>query len=456
MPKQGISSEVYFMSSKRLFLKTPPVRLFFMAALPGAAGMLASMLYSIIDGVLVGNLLGMTAFAAISLGLPFIIINFSLADLIGVGSSVPIALYLGQKKDEQANNIFTCSCLMIVGAGIIIGAALFVFAPSLLALLGAKGELARLAADYVRVYALFSPVTTIVFALDNYLRISGKIRLSMWLNIIMSVSIAVLEFVFLYIFRWGLWSAAFAACLSMTAAAVAALYPFMRGRLQLRFVCPHFNLPMIRQIFACGTPSFLNNIAGRITAVALNVGLLRFGGEAAVAVYGILVYFGDIVQSLLYGIYDSLQPAIGYNWGAGRRDRVLVLSWCCLGAGAFLSLVAVAVTFLFPRQLTALFSDNDSAMFVSMAILALKLYGISYLVRWFSFFVLGFMTAVGHVWAASAISLASALVFPLLLLALLWPLELFGLWLNFSGSALLTFIFSIILLCHFNKKVNLI
>ena len=65
-------------TSRNLFLNTPPVRLFFTAALPGAAGMLASILYFILDGVLVGNILGTTAFAAVSLGLPFIIINFSI------------------------------------------------------------------------------------------------------------------------------------------------------------------------------------------------------------------------------------------------------------------------------------------------------------------------------------------------------------------------------------------
>ena len=79
------------MNSHTLFAKTPPVKLFFLAAIPGAVSMLASALYQLIDGVLVGRFLGETAFAALNLAMPFVIINFSLADLIGVGSSVPIS-----------------------------------------------------------------------------------------------------------------------------------------------------------------------------------------------------------------------------------------------------------------------------------------------------------------------------------------------------------------------------
>ncbi|WP_287576021.1 MATE family efflux transporter, partial [Blautia sp.] len=79
--------------------------------------MLASALYQVIDGILVGQILGELAFAALNLAMPFVIINFSLADLIGVGSAVPISVSLGKKETEHADNIFTCACIMIVGAG---------------------------------------------------------------------------------------------------------------------------------------------------------------------------------------------------------------------------------------------------------------------------------------------------------------------------------------------------
>ncbi len=80
------------MNSTTLFSKTSPLKLFFIASIPGAVSMLASALYQTIDGVFVGHFLGKTAFAAINLAMPFVIINFSLADLIGVGSAVRISI----------------------------------------------------------------------------------------------------------------------------------------------------------------------------------------------------------------------------------------------------------------------------------------------------------------------------------------------------------------------------
>ena len=93
------------MDNKKLFTETPPTKLFFRAAIPGAIGMLASSLYTLADGMLVGRILGDTAFAALNLAMPFVIINFSLADLIGVGSAVPISIRLGEKNEKEAGKI---------------------------------------------------------------------------------------------------------------------------------------------------------------------------------------------------------------------------------------------------------------------------------------------------------------------------------------------------------------
>ncbi|HJD25830.1 MAG TPA: MATE family efflux transporter, partial [Candidatus Blautia intestinipullorum] len=217
------------MDSKTLFTKIPVLKLFFIASVPGAVSMLASALYQLIDGILVGQVLGDTPFAALNLAMPFVIINFSLADLIGVGSAVPISISLGRKEEKEADNYFTCACLMIVAAGVLIGAVLFLLAVPLLKLMGAEGELLKLSVQYLRVYALCAPVTTIIFAVDNYLRICGKIRASMLLNIFMSLLTAVLEFVFLYIFRWGIWGAGLATCSGMFICTLIAFYPFFRG-----------------------------------------------------------------------------------------------------------------------------------------------------------------------------------------------------------------------------------
>ncbi|HIW73701.1 MAG TPA: oligosaccharide flippase family protein [Firmicutes bacterium] len=442
------------MNSNDLFIRTPPLKLFFIASVPGAVSMLASALYQLIDGVFVGRFLGETAFAALNLAMPFVIINFALADLIGVGSSVPISICLGKKQEKEANNIFTCACLLIVGTGVLVGGALYAAAPLLIRLMGAEGQFAVLAVQYLRVYALCSPVTTIVFAMDNFLRICGIIRGSMLLNILMSVLSAVLEFLFLAVFRWGIWAAALATCCGMFISVLLALTPFFRGKAQLRFYVPRFSLKMIRQIVSCGSPNFLNNIAGRITSILMNVILVRLGGEAAVSVYGILMYVDGFIQPLLYGMCDSLQPAVGYNWGAGKISRVRAIEKCCFSASVVVSLLAVLVIMLFPAPIARLFMAGAGAEFMELAVGALRLFGLTYVTRWFSFATQSYMLAIEKPLPASIISVSTALLFPVLLIALFWPLGLTGLWLNFAGTAVLAAVLSGVILLALRRELS--
>ena len=226
------------MDYKTLFSQTPPTRLFFKAAIPGSIGMLASALYQVADGIFISRILGDTAFAGFNLAMPLVIINFALADLIGLGSAVPISIKLGSKDEKEANNYFTCASIMVVLAGILSGAVLALGGRTFLCWMGAQGELLDQATQYLVTYALCSPVTTIVFAVDNYLRICGKIRRSMILNIFMSVACMGLELLFMGVLKIGIRGAALGSSLGMALTAIAAFVPFFLGKMQLRFVRP--------------------------------------------------------------------------------------------------------------------------------------------------------------------------------------------------------------------------
>ncbi len=442
------------MDYKTLYAKTPPTRLFFKAAIPGSVGMLASSIYQLIDGMLVGRLLGSQSFAALNLAMPFVIINFALADLIGVGSSVSISIRLGEKKEKEAGNLFTCACLMILGAAVLIGALLFFAAPVFMKLMGADPELAALAVQYLRVYALFSPLTTILFAVDNYLRICGRIRTSMVLNIFMAGLCALLEFIFLYLFRFGIWGAALGTCLSMSLCTVLAFLPFFRGKLALKFCRPKFRLDSVRQTLSCGCPVFLNNVAGRVASILMNTILLRLGGDAAVSVYGILMYVDGFIQPLLYGMCDSLQPAVGFNWGAGNYRRVTAIEKRCFTASAILSLVFSAGIFLFPEEVARLFLQGGDPEILTLAVPAVTLFSATYVTRWFSFASQSFMAAIEKPLLASIISVATVLGFPVLLILVFWPLGLTGLWLNLPGTALLSALLSLGILLKIRKQLQ--
>ena len=203
---------------------------------------------------------------------------------------------------------------------------------------------------------------------------------------------------------------------------------------------------MIKRIVACGSPNFLNNIAGRLTSIILNFILVRMGGETAVSVYGILMFADGLIQPLLYGMCDALQPAVGYNYGAGEFSRVKAIEKCCFTSSAIISLSSVFIISLFPEEITRLFVAEATSEVLSISVFALRLFSFTYVTRWISFATQSFMLAIGNPRPAAVISVSTAFVFPVMLIMLLWPLGLTGIWLNFAGTALLAAITAVFIL----------
>ncbi|MBP3369445.1 MAG: MATE family efflux transporter, partial [Clostridia bacterium] len=128
-------------NTEEMYATMRPWKLFFIVALPGMISMFAMSIYSIIEGAFIGQKLGEGAFAAVNIAMPLVMINFSLADLIGVGASVPISIALGKKDNKMANNVFTCSVIMIFLASVLMGSIMFFAAEPLSRMMGADDAL---------------------------------------------------------------------------------------------------------------------------------------------------------------------------------------------------------------------------------------------------------------------------------------------------------------------------
>ncbi len=439
------------MNSKELYLNTKPSTLFWKAALPGGISMLVSSLYFVFDSFFVGKFVGTTAFAALGLAMPLVIINFALSDLIAVGSSVPISILLGRKEEDKANNYFSSATLLIIITGLIMGILMYLTAPFFMKLMGADGELARFGAQYIRVYASLSPFITLTFANDNYLRISGKIKTSMVLNILMSIGTVILELLFILVFDWGIIGAALACALAMLLTSLSGVCMFLGGKLQLKYRKPKFEYKLIKDVVRNGLPAFLTNISGRIFSIVMNVALLKMGGEGAVAIYGILMTVGGMVEQMLYGVLDSLQPAIGYNYGATRFDRVKIIEKYCVLSGAVISIFFAIIMFAIPGPISIIFLEDIALIDLSKR--ALRLFCFGYLFKWISHALQSFLLAIDRAIPAMIISTSTAFVFPLIVLGLLLPLKLDGLWLNYTFTSILGSVLSLVII--FKVKDNL-
>ena len=166
----------------------------------------------------------------------------------------------------------------------------------------------------------------------------------------------------------------------------------------------------------------------------MNVLLLRMGGTLAVSTFAVLMYCSDLVQPMLYGLCDSMQPAIGYNWGAASYKRVKSLAKCLFTATATVSIFAIILMFGFPRQIASIFVDSSDTALLDMASHALRLFSIEFFFWWFGYSTQSFYNAIQKPRNAAILTLSTAIVFPLIMVAMLWPLGLNGLWLNQAAT----------------------
>ena len=158
------------------------------------------------------------------------------------------------------------------------------------------------------------------------------------------------------------------------------------------------------------------------------------------------MYAEGFVQPLLYGMCDSLQPAVSYNLGAGNPGRIRSIEKCCYTASAVISFLSAGILFFFPELITRMFVNNPDAAFMEMSRQAVMLFALTYVTRWFSFATQSYMLAVEKPLPASIISVSTALIFPVILIGVLWPMGLTGIWLNFAGTSLLAALLSLLIL----------
>nr|MBQ8244103.1 MATE family efflux transporter [Oscillospiraceae bacterium] len=450
------------MKTEVMYATMKPWRLFFVVALPGMVSMFAMSIYSIVEGIFIGQVLGEGAFAAVNIAMPLVMINFSLADLIGVGASAPISIALGRNDHKTANNVFTCSVILIFLASVLMGGVMFFAAAPLSRMMGADDVLLDTSVRYLRTFALCGPMATIFFAMDNYLRISGFVKTSMVINIVSNLlTIGLLAF-FLLVCGMDVVGSALASSLSMCACSVAAMIPFLRNRALLKFVKPKFNLPMLKQIAACGSPVFLSNVSGRVTSILMNISLMALGartlgeggGTTAVAVYAILMYASDFCWPLLYGISDSLSPAIGYNWGAENYGRVKKIVTCGFVGTAVVGIVSSSILFFFPDTIASLFANAQDARLLEISAHAIRIFCFAYVFRWIAVITQSFLSAIEKPGQATIMSVGTALVFPVALLGLLWNFGLDGIWFNFVGVNALAAVLSAVLLIRVGREIQ--
>ncbi len=424
---------------EKVFGTMPIGRLFAKLAIPGIVSMVFMSIGIMVDGIFVGQFMGSKALAAVNLLMPIVFVFVALGDMVAVGSSVKIAVKLGEGDEKGANRIFTASLLTVFSIGFAIALAGLFFGKSLLYTFIEDAELATLAYDYAKVFVLSIPLVMPYFAIDNYLRICGKINLSMRINIVVAISNIVLDAILIGVLGLGIEYAALATVAGQIIATLSILLLFAARRFTLKYTYPHISISEMLGIVYNGSSEFFSNIAGSLMAIVVNGMLLYLGGGIAVAAYAITLYINSLLVAMLYGIQDAMQPAVSYNYGAKKIHRVFKLyHWNC-GVALSLSLLCMSAMLLFPETLVGMFANDADTEIQRVAKTALLLSAPAYLFIWYSMVASAFLTGLDRPKESLIITVFRAVLFPLAsLLIMPYFMGLNGIFITAAVSAALT------------------
>lgn len=382
--------------------------------------------YAIIDGIIVGSYLGSDSLAAMGLVMPFMFISFALADMIAIGSSVQISLRLGRGKAQKACEIFSACVLAIVLISYVIGLALYIGMEFLLDFMSVSESIKALCVEYLEVIAIFMPIISLSYALDNYLRICQKAVYSMWVGVFVVLCNVALMCLFVIVLELGLFGVALAMCLGLSLGTILSLMPFFTQDLVLKFCYPKMKLKKFLSVLYNGSSEFMDSASGSLFAIFANATLLKLSGALGVAVYAAILYIDGLVISVIMAANGSLQPLLSYFFAKRDSAQIKHILRILIAINVAFSLFVLAILGIFRADFAGFFAKQNNAEFIAFMSLALLLYSFGYIAMWFNALINAVLTAFDKPTLSMLISLSTNLIAPLAFLMILprfWGVE---------------------------------
>lgn len=414
-------------------LGTRPVSdLIIAQSVPAAIGILVMSLNMIVDTIFLGNFIGPTAIAVITVVLPIVFLIASIGMAIGVGGASIISRAFGADNDEKAHHTFGNQLILALGLSISLATLGLIFTDEALALFGAQGEVLAPARIYYTITMAAAPLLAMVMAGNPTIRAEGKPTFSMIALIVPSVVNLILDYLLIVVYDYGIAGAAYAT-------AFAYLFSFLyitwfftssHSELQIRLKCLVLEWPIVREIGALGGVTLARQGVISLLSIILNNSLVAYGGGTALAAYGIISRMLMFALFPVMGIAQGYQPISGYNYGAKNWGRVRETINKSIFYATVLAVLVFIVIMIFPRQIVRVFTDDAEIIkltpnalrmvFAVTPLIAVQLIGSS------------FFQSIGKAGPALLLSLSKQGFF-LIPLLLILPnyFGLWGIWMSF-------------------------
>ena len=445
--------------SRTTELGTAPVhKLLWKYALPAIIAMTATSLYNIVDTIYIGHGCGALALGALTVAKPFMDICAAFGSLVGVGASSLLAIYLGEKDYERANRVLGNVIVMnIILSAIVMTVGLIWLDPILMAF-GASEATLVYAHEYMEIILYGNILTHIYFGLNAMLRSAGHPRFSMTATIVAVIINIILDPIFIFGLDMGVRGAALATVISQAVAVVWQLTKFMDKNELVRFHRGiwRLNRHITLRALAIGMSPFLYNIAHCFVVIIINNQLKNFGGDMAIASYGVINRLTFVFAMMVMGLNQGMQPIAGYNYGAKQFDRVLKSFYLtCAYATGVMGIVFVLGE-CFPELMTRMFTHD--AELIAQTVRPMRIVCSTMLIIGFQMVTGNLFTSVGKAGKAIFLSLTRQVLYliPLVLwLPTIFATPIDGVWWSIPISDTISAVTAIIVLLASRRKLHI-
>ena len=427
-------------------------------SLPMMISMLLQALYNIVDSIFVSRV-NEYALRAVSLAFPI----QSLMIAVGVGPAVGINSFLsktlGEKEFQKAdriavNGIFIefLSFLAFALIGIFVSRPFFASQTSI-------EQVREYGTTYLTICCTASIGVFMQMAFERLLQSTGKTIYAMVTQGAGAVVNLILDPILIFgLFGFpamGVAGAAAATVIGQIAAAVLAIVFNLRFNKELHITLKGFrpDKELIGNIYKVGIPSIVMQAIGSVMTYGMNLILEAYG--VAQTVFGIYFKLQSFIFMPVFGLNNGLVPIIAYNFGAGKRERVVKAMKSSILYAVCIMLAGLVVMEIFPGQLIGMFdADAASADLLSIGIPALRTICLSFLFAGYCIVVGSVFQALGNGVYSMCVSIARQLF---VLLPVAWLFSLSGnvnlIWWAFPIAELVSLGLSTFFLARIYKKI---
>ncbi|MDW6091947.1 MATE family efflux transporter [Vibrio rhizosphaerae] len=409
---------------------------YFRYAIPTVAAMLVNGVYQLIDGIFIGQYLGVDGLAGINIAWTMIGFLVGIGLMVGVGTGAITSIYKGQKNISAARQTISTGLILLVLLSVLLSVGLWHFMVDILNWQTHDPHVFAMAMQYMQVVLFTSCFTLASTAFPFLMRNDDSPALATYLMIIGGCLNIVFDYLFIVVWEMGLQGAAIATAISQGVVTIAGLSYFFSPAASLRLTLADlrfFRWQDIRQIVLVGLSSFFMYLYWSVMVALHNSQFAIYGGTTALGAYTILGYVVTFYYLTVEGFASGMQPLVSFNYGAKQWHNIKQLLWLAMGLSVSFGVIVTLVMNLYPHDIIAIF-NRDNAELSDYATYGIRLHFIALFLDGFIVVASAFYQSINRGKKAIGIALGNILIQPpfLFLLPLSWGLT--GVWLAFPIS----------------------